>query len=463
MHIRARGPTQGYDRGWSLVRVIIIGAGQVGSSIAADLDETHEVVVIDCDPERVDELNYSLDVLALHGDGTSVDTLEEAGVERADMVIASTDDDETNIVACATAKAISNAFTIARVKNTEYLRTWQRSEKAFGIDFMVCTNLLAAESIVRVVGLPAARDVDPFAGGQVQMAEFEVDEESPVANQTVSEADRFDSLTFAAILRDGEVTIPRGDSVIGPGDRVVVIGSPKSVQGFASSVSPDEPPGTAEEVVIVGGSEIGYHVARLLEERGFKPRLIEHDAERARELAEMLPGTIVMESDATDVDFLEREYIGDADLLVSALDSDEKNLLVSLLAARLGVERTVAVIDTTPYVDLFEAVGVDVGVSPREVVAEEITRFTREGGAENVALIESNKAEVLEIEVDADSVLAGKPIRESVASLPEGVVIGAITRRREFITPRGDTVIEPGDHVVVFVDSCVIDDVAPNL
>jgi trk system potassium uptake protein TrkA len=452
-----------YDWGWSLVRVIIVGAGQVGSSIAADLDATHEVVVIDCDPERVDELNYSLDVLAVQGDGTSVDTLREAGIERADMVIASTDDDETNIVVCATAKAVSSAFTIARVKNTEYLRTWQHSEKAFGIDFMVCTNLLAAESIVRVVGLPAARDVDPFAGGTVQMAEFEVEEDSPVANQTVSEADRFDSLTFAAILREGAVTIPRGDTIIRPGDRVVVIGSPQSVQGFATSISPEEAPGTAEEVVIVGGSEIGYHVARLLEERGFKPRLLEQDSERARELAEELPGTIVMESDATDIDFLEREYIGDADLLVSALESDEKNLLVSLLAARLGVERTVAVIDTTPYVELFEAVGVDVGVSPREVVAEEITRFTREGGAENVALIESDKAEVLEIEVDANSVLAGKPIRESVASLPEGVVIGAITRQGKFITPRGDTIINAGDHVVVFADSSVVTNVAPKL
>ncbi|ELZ84339.1 Trk system potassium transporter TrkA [Haloferax larsenii] len=445
------------------MRVIIIGAGQVGSSIAADLDHTHEVVVIDCDSERVDELNYSLDVLAINGDGTSVETLEEAGIESADMVIASTDNDETNIVACATAKAISEAFTIARVKNTEYLRTWQRSEKAFGVDFMVCTNLLAAESIVRVVGLPAARDVDPFAGGQVQMAEFEIDDDSPVANQTVREADRFDSLTFAAILRNGEVTIPRGDTVISPGDRVVVIGSPKSVQQFAATIAPEESPGTAEEVVVVGGSEIGYHVARLLEERGFKPRLVEHDAERARELAELLPGTIVMESDATDVDFLEREHVGDADLVVAALDSDEKNLLVSLLAGRLGVERTVAVIDTTPYVELFEAVGVDIGVSPREVVAEEITRFTREGGAENVALIETDKAEVLEIEVDADSILAGTPIRESIADLPEGVVIGAITRRREFITPRGDTVIEPGDHVVVFVDSTVIGDVSPKL
>ena len=442
------------------MRVVIIGAGQVGSSIAADLDDTHDVVVVECNPSRVEELNYSLDVMAVQGDGTAVSTLEEAGVENADMVIASTDDDETNIVACSTVKAISDVFTIARIKNTEYLWTWRRSEKAFGIDFMVCTNLLTAEAIVRVVGLPAARDVDPFAGGRVQMAEFEVSEGSPVANQTVKEADRFDALTFAAIVRDGHVEIPRGETVIEAGDRVVVIGSPKSVQEFATTVAPEESPGTAEEVVIVGGSEIGYHVARLLEERGFSPRLIEQDGDRARELAEDLPGTVVMESDATDLEFLEREHIGEADMLIAALDSDEKNLLVSLLARRLGVERTVAVIDTTAYVELFETVGIDVGVSPREVVAEEITRFTREGGAENVALIESDKAEVLEIEVDAESVLAGRQIREAVGELPEGVVIGAITRDREFVVPRGNTRIEVGDHVVVFVETDVSEKVS---
>jgi trk system potassium uptake protein TrkA len=445
------------------VRVVIIGAGQVGSSIAADLDATHEVVVVECDAARVEELNYSLDVLAIQGDGTAVSTLEEAGIDDADIVIASTDDDETNIVACSTVKAVSDAFTIARIKNTEYLWTWRRSETAFGIDFMVCTNLLTAEAIVRVVGLPAARDVDPFAGGRVQMAEFEVSADSPIAGESVQEADRFEALTFAAILRNGNVEIPRGGTVIQASDRVVVIGSPKSVQEFATSVAPEESPGTAEEVVVVGGSEIGFHVCRLLEERGFGPRLIEQDGERARELAEDLPNTVVMESDATNLEFLEREHIGDADMLIAALDSDEKNLLVSLLAQRLGVERTVAVIDTTAYVELFEAVGIDVGVSPREVVAEEITRFTREGGAENVALIESDKAEVLEIEVDADSVLAGKPIRESIASFPEGVVIGAITRDREFVVPRGNTRIEPGDHVVVFVDTAVSDAVASLL
>jgi trk system potassium uptake protein TrkA len=445
------------------VRIIIVGAGQVGSSIAADLADAHDIVVIDLDGDRVEQLTYSLDVLAVQGDGTSLSTLEEAGIEEADMVIASTDDDETNIVVGSTTHAVSDAFTVARVKNTEYLRTWERSKGAFGVDFMVCTNLLAAESIVRVVGLPAARDVDTFAGGSVQMAEFEIPEGSPVNDRTVAEADHFDSLTFAGVIRDDEVELTGGESVLRAGDRVVVIGSPDSVRDFATSVSPDEPPGTAEEVAVIGGSEIGYHVARLLGERGFPSRLIEQDHERARQLAEELPDTTVMESDATDLGFLERERIGEADFLVAALDSDERNLLVSLLARRLGVERTVAVIETPEYVDLFEAVGVDVGINPRTVVAEEITRFTHDGGAENIAIIESDRAEVLEIEIDTESVLADRTIRDSVADLPTGVVIGAITRGDEFITPRGDTHISPGDHVIVFADESVVDEVTPVL
>ena len=429
------------------MRVIIVGAGQVGESIAADLSDAHDVVIVEQDPERVEELNYSLDVLAIEGDGTSVSTLEEA-----DMVIASTDDDKTNIVVCSTAKAVSDAFTIARIKNTEYLRTWERSEAAFGIDLMVCTYLLAAESIVRMVGLPAARDVDMFADGCVEMAEFDVDRGSPLAGQTVAEADTYDSLTFAAIVREEELVIPTGTTDIRAGDRLVVIGTPQSVREFSGEVTPE---GTAlsGEVVIVGGSEIGYHVARLLASRGVSARLLERDPERARWLAEELPDTMVMETDATDMEFLEREHIGEAEVVVAALDSDEKNLLASLLAERVGTERSIAVIDQSQYVDLFETVGIDVGVNPREVVAEEITRFTRAGGAENVALIESGRAEVLEIEVGDDSPLVGEPIRESIPTLPEDVVIGAITRGGEFVVPRGETVVEAGDHVVLFVDA----------
>jgi len=435
--------------------VVIVGAGEVGSSIAASLADTHDVAVVDIDSHRIEELIYEIDVLGVEGDGAELDTLEQANIEQADILIASTDDDETNIVTCGTANTVTDAFTISRVKSAKFLRTWQGAERAFGVDHMVATNLLTAESISRVVGMPAAQDVDTFADGTVQMAEFEIPAESPIAGQTVREADRYESLTFAALIRADDVVIPTGETELRPGDDVVVIGSPESVHTFANGMAPGVE--GARDVLVVGGSDIGYHTARLLQDRGLKPRLIERDHERARELAEALPKTTVLESDATDREFLQREHVEDVDVVVSALDNDEKNLLASLLAKRLGAERAVAVVDSGEYVKLFEAVGVDVAVNPREATAEEITRFTREHQAENVAIIESDCAEVLEIEIDDGSVLVDRPIHESVADLPEGVVIGAITRDGDLVIPRGDTVIERGDHVVVFVDTEVLD------
>lgn len=249
------------------MRVVIIGAGQVGSSIAANLDDDHEVVVIDADAEQVDVLTYSLDVLAIEGDGTSLSTLREAEIEAPDIVIASTDEDEVNIVTCATAKTVTDAFTIARVKRTNYLDTWQESRSAFGIDFMVCTDLLAAETAVRVIGLPAARDVDIFAEGRVLMAEFAIPENSPLAGRTVAETDEFAELTLAALFRDEQINIPEGETVLCAGDDLVVIGSPESTRAFAADLTP----GSSDEnhdIVIAGGSAIAVHIARLLEERG---------------------------------------------------------------------------------------------------------------------------------------------------------------------------------------------------
>jgi trk system potassium uptake protein TrkA len=257
------------------------------------------------------------------------------------------------------------------------------------------------------------------------------------------------------------VVIPTGQTEIQAGDEVVVIGSESSVQALAAEVSPHA--GKADDIVIVGGTDIGYQVARLLEEQGLNPRLIEHDPERARELAEKLPGTTVLEHDATDRDFLEREHISEVDTVVSALNRNERNLLTTLLAKRLGAARAVAIVAEMEYVDLFEAVGVDVAVNPREATAEEITRFTRERRAENVALIENDRAEVIEIQIDDASVLAGKPIQESVTELPDGVVIGAITRNGDFVIPRGGTVIEPGDTVVLFVDAEVVDEATAKI
>lgn len=443
------------------MHIIVIGAGEVGSAIAADLSDSHDIVVIDVDPSRVESLTYSEDVLALEGDGTSLDVLERAGIAEADIVIACTDDDETNLVACSTSKVSHDPFTIARVRNTAYLDTWHRGRRVFNVDFMVCTDLLTAESVVRIAGLPAARDVDTFSNGLVQMAEFEVTPNCPIDGRTVSEADRYDELTFAAMIGADGVVIPDGDTVIEAGTRLVVIGTPESVRSFSGVLSPDHD--GAREVVIIGGDGIVEETAQLFQERDLKPRLILEDDDRAQVLAERLSRSVVMCNDPTDVEFLTRENVGEADLVVVSLDSDERTLLVSLLAKQLGSERSVAIVETGEYVDLFETVGIDVAINPREVTGEEITRFTREQHTENVALIDSDRAEVIEIEITADSLLADRAIRESVPDLSPRVVIGAITRGGEYVTPRGGTVVEPGDHVVLMVATPDVEAVLENL
>lgn len=445
------------------MRILIVGAGEVGSSIATSLADTHEVVVIDLDSERVDELTYGEDVLAIQGDGTELDVLEEAGCAEADILIASTDADETNLAISGTAATVSEAFTIARVQKTAYFDTWQHSEGAFGVDFMVSTNLLAAQVIVQVIGIPTARNVEPFADGQVQVAEFEIPADSPIADRTIEEVDCIDGLTFAAILRDGEAIVPHGGDTIEWGDTVVVIGRPESVREFSGSLAPGGGAEGANEVVIIGGSATGELVADLLEERGFNPRIIEQDPKRARELAEAHPGSTVLQHDANDIEFLEREHVREADVAVATLDSDARTLLSALLAKQVGVGRTVALVDEAQYVDLFEAVGVDVAVNPRAVTAGEIARFTLERRAENVAIIASGTAEVLEFEVGSESVLAGASIEEGMRELPKGVVVGAITRNGEYVTPRGETVVEPGDHLILFVRAERLDEVASKV
>ncbi|NGM69485.1 Trk system potassium transporter TrkA [Natronolimnobius sp. AArcel1] len=440
------------------MHVVIVGAGDVGQAIASNLEDSHDVVVIDQDQDVVEELTYSMDVLALQGDGTELETLRAADVDEASLVIACTDNDEVNVVVCGAVKTVSNSFTIARVRRRTLLETWEGSQGAFGVDFMVCTDLLTARTIFRISGLPATQDVDMFVGGLVRMAEFELGPGSSVVDMTVQEADCYDSMTFAGIFRGDEMIVARGDTVLRAGDRVVVIGSPDSVVDFADDVTRRETTET-DEVVIVGASEIGFQAAREFEEHGYRPRLIEQDHDRAREVAEALPNTLVMESDATDAEFLAREHIDEADVVIAALDGDEKNLLVSLLARRLGVDRTVAVIENLQYAELFETVGIDVAINPREETAEEIVRFTRAGHTEKVAMLEHDRAEVIEFEVNDSSVLAGETIVDAMGDLPDGVVIGAISRGGDLVTPRGETMIYPGDHVVVFVDAAVLDEV----
>jgi trk system potassium uptake protein TrkA len=440
------------------MRVVIIGAGEVGTSIASNLSSDHDVVVIEEDKQRAEELKFEFDVLSIAGDGTSMPTQEEATAGEADMFIACTDDDQTNLVACGTAKTLGDPFTIARVKSIEYLRTWERKHGAFGADHVVCSDLLTAENIVRVIGLPTAIDLDLFVGGTVHMAEFEIVPGSPVAGQTVAEADRFDSLTFVGLFCGDDLVIPEGGTRIEEGNRAVVIGSPESVRAFGTDIAPDDAADRADDVVIAGGTEIGYHTARLLDEQSTKPRLIEADESRARDLAEDLLDTVVMQHDPTDTDFLAREHVDESDVLIAAMNSDERNLLIAVLAKRIGVDRVIAVVDNTEYVTLFKEIGIDVAINPRDVTAEDITRFSFENVAENLAVLENDQAEVLELQLEPTSTMAGQTIQSLDTELDGRFVIGAITREGSLITPRGDTELHVGDKIVVFVETSFADD-----
>lgn len=435
------------------MRVVIIGAGEVGTSIAANLSDGHDVVIVDIDGSRVESLQYELDVLAIEGDGTSLDTLEQAGLAEADLCIACTDDDQVNLVVCGTAKAIDDPFTIARTKSVEFLRTWERNNEAFGADFIVCSDLLSAETIVRVIGLPGAVDVDTFVGGLVHMAELEIPEESFITGQTIEKADRFDSLTFAGLFRDDRLVLPTGETVISPADRAVVIGSPESIQAFAADLNPSATPDEDDDIVIIGDSEIGYHTARLLEDRSLEPRFVAQDHERARFLSEALPNTHVFDHDPTDTEFLQREHVDKAKTVVVAMESDERCLLVSVLLKRIGVERVIAVVDDVEYVTLFEEIGIDAAINPRNVTAEEINRFSFARAAENMAVLENDRAEVLEVEIAAESDLIDTPLQDLVADIDGRFVVGALVRGRSLVPPRGSTELKPGDHVVFFVET----------
>jgi len=440
------------------MRITVIGAGEVGRAIAATLSDLHKVVIIERDQRIVEELTYAHDVLAVHGDGREIKTLQQARIEQADLVIACTDDDEVNTVICATAKLVSDAFTIARVRHRTLYETWDGHSDAFGVDHMICTNLLTSEAIFRISGLPSAREVDTFANGLVRMAAFEIGQDSPIIERAVHEIDSDNPLTFAAIFRDEELLIPSGETVIQSDDHIVVIGSTQAVENFASVISRSLRSQT-DDIIIAGATKVGIQTAKLFEEHGYNPRLVEQNSEKAREVAEALPNTTVLHGDPTEISFLNREKMGEADLMISTLEHDEHNLLVTLVARQLGVDETVAVVENLEYTGLFETVGVDVTVNPREETAEEIVRFTRLNPTENIVMLEHNRAEVIEVEVAQDSILTDRKIANSITDLPDGVVIGAIARDDELVTPRGSTIIKSEDHIILFVDANILDEV----
>jgi trk system potassium uptake protein TrkA len=434
---------------YALVRVFVIGAGQVGSTIVEALHEDHEVTVLDTEVSRLQALTGRFDVSVHEGDGTSRKDLAAAGIGRADLVIACTSRDEVNLVAGMFARReTEGATTVIRTSSQEYVELWREGQ--LDVDFVVSSELETAYAISRILGVPAARQTDVFADGQVQVGEFDVDADaSPeVVGVALRDAPLPRDSKVAAIIRGDETILPGGDDQVRMGDRIVVIGSPVAVKSWSALLWPGG--GAVRDVVIYGAGHVGTAIARVLTGQGLDLRVIEASAEQARRAAEAFPKARVFRATGFDPDFLERERIGRAQAGIFAMRDDAKNLYAASIARVQGIPFTVAIAHEPVSVAAFDQAGVDVSINPRAVTAEEIVRFAHDPRMQQVAMLEDNRYEVLDVTTRESSRYIGMSFRDMPV---HGSIIGAIVRNGSAIFPHGDDVLQAGDRVIIFTEA----------
>jgi trk system potassium uptake protein TrkA len=448
------------------MKIVVIGAGQVGSTVVEALHDEHDVTVIDLDEERLTALAERYDAAVLQGNGASRRILEEAGVEKAGLLIACTSRDEINIISAIFSKKIApETKTVVRTTNEEYLEIWHERELAF--DLIISSERETALAVSQLIGVPAARQTDVFAEGQVQIVEFEIsgghqrEDGRPLTEAAVQAARQAHVIgvplrnaeippnsKVASIIRGDSIVVPRGDETIEPGDRIVVIGSPEAAQAWSKIIAPAER--RVEDVVIYGAGRTGLATARVLVDQGIKVRIVEAHRDRAQQAAEQVPQARVFCASGMDAEFIQRERINQAQVAVFAMRDDAKNHYAATLLKLHGVKFTIAIVHDAHSVDVFERAGIDRAVNPRLITAEEIVRFAHDPRTQQVAMLEGDRFEILDITVRPESKLLGKTFRE----LPQtGALIGAIVRDDQAVFPHGDDVLMPGDRVIVFTES----------
>jgi trk system potassium uptake protein TrkA len=431
------------------MRIVVLGAGHVGRALLGALHEDHEITVIDADAERLSSLSDRFDVGTIEGDGTTKRVVQKATGEGCDLFIGCSTREEANLVSAMLFKRVANAQTIIRTTSTAYLEAWR--ERQLEVDFMVSPELETANAIAAILGLPAARHTDVFADGKVQIVEFDMPGDT-VDNGLIGRPLRDARIPadskVAGLVRGDRMILPRGDEMILPGDRVVVIGSPAAARAWSRAVAgADE---RVNDVVIFGAGRMGTTIARALLERDIRVRLLDAQRERIREVAEALPGVRCFHAHAFDPEFLERERIGRATAAVFCLNDDARNLYGAILAKAHGVRLTIALAHDELSVGIYERGGVDVAVDPRQVTAEEMVRFAHDPRIRQIAMLDADRFEILDLTVRPDSELVGKPLRELPAT---GSVIGAVIRNGAVIFPHTSDMLRAGDRVIVFVES----------
>jgi trk system potassium uptake protein len=434
------------------VRILILGAGDVGFHLARQLsEEHHDVVVIEQNRDRVRMIEDAMDALVIEGNGASLTVLEQAGIERTDLLLAVTSQDEINLMACLSASQYDVPKRIARVSKPDYYdHTGILPPERLGVDLMINPERECALETFQLLHSAAATEFAQFEGGLVQLIGVRVKADAPVAGKRLVEIGRTAQglrALVVAIVRNRQTIIPGGGTRIEAGDQVFVLGEPAdlpNVLPFAGYSRFD-----LRRVIVAGGSREAWFLARMLEEHRIECTIIESDRRRAVELAEDLRSALVFHGDATDLELLEMEAIGESDGFVAYTGNDETNLLSCLLAKSLGARKVVSLIDRFDYLPLVSQVGVDAAVSPRMAAVNAILSYARRGSVLAVATLKGTRAEGIEFDVSPRYPHAGKPLR--TVRLPQGSLIGAIIRDGRVIIPEGVDTVEVGDRVIVFV------------
>lgn len=434
------------------MKVVIVGAGEVGFHIASRLAiENKDVVVIDKDLDAIRRVSDIIDVQIVNGSGSSPVVLEEAGIKEADILLAVTNSDETNLVACLVANIISPATKkLARIRDADYDKYHDIfRDYAPHIDTVINPEIEVVKTIDRLMSVPGAVDVGEFADGRVKLIGIRLDNEARLAGIRLSDLPVVTGEQrplIAAVVRDEELIIPRGEDRLMTGDIIYFISEEDKLLDTLTLFDKHAHP--LRRVLIVGGGRIGFRLATLLEDKSIYTKIIEKEADRCTVLAEQLNKTVILHGDGSDQGLLSEENIQDIDFFVTLTSDEETNILASLLAKRMGAQKAITKISKFSYLPLMSAIGIELVVSPRLSAINTILQHIRKGKVLSAMSIKGEQAEVLEAVALETSDIVGKPLRN--ISIPKGAIIIGIIRKEEIIIPSGDSVIEPDDRIIIF-------------
>lgn len=446
------------------MNILIVGAGEVGSHLASVLSrEDHRVTVVDSDPKKARRLMETLDVQAHVGDATRAEVLTKCGAPKADLCVVVTGYDRANMLVCTLAHHLGSKRVVLRLKDTSQLLSYSYFYKrALGYDVVISTEELAADEIVNAVREQNALEVESFAEGAVQLRRLRLRVESEVTSEPLTDLRLPAGVLIVAVMRGPDFFMPKGDTQLAVDDQIYVLGTSQDLD-VLDVMSGAQPHGR-RSVVLMGGGGLAREVTRrLCDVPGLSIRIIERDPIRAKALAaEQRSDVMVLEGEATDLDLLLEERIGEAHVFIATSDDDEENMVACQLVRSLGIERTVALVNKASYRQIYDLLGIDQAISPRILCANRILRFVRSSSPASIAVIGEGRAEVLELRVRFPSGKSSRKVKS--LGLPHGSVIGAIVREdNEVIVPHGETTVKDGDRAIVFTLPEELEDVERTL